>query len=413
MKYFKKKLFTFWLMLALILPMTTISPAVDTNAATNFQLNVIDVGQGNAVLIRNNGTNTLVDTGLEKAYSQLDSYLSKQGIKKIHNLVITHPDADHMGGADLVIDDYNVNKFYSCNYKATTNEYKEMMNALKRNGITPKYVTEGQKIGMGTEITATVLSPEKGVSYSDPNSASVVLRITKNKKKFLLMGDATAKIENRINSDYNVKTDMLLVSHHGSDSSNGVAFIKEASPKYAAISVGKDNSYGHPDGNVLRRLETYSDKVLRTDLNGNITFKIVDGVLKATTQKTGTNSNIKLNYSKINVKKGSTKQLKVLNTSKSVTWSSSNKSIATVSKGKVKGIKAGTCTIYAKVAGKKLSCKVTVTKNSTSGKIIGNKKSKIYHTRDCGSLPTTNAVRFKSVQAAKNAGYRLCKRCAK
>lgn len=188
-------------------------------------------------------------------------------------------------------------------------------------------------------------------------------------KKFLLPGDATSYVENELTDDYNMKVDVLLVSHHGSNSASGAKFLKECSPQYAVISVGKNNDYGHPSKQVLNRLENFSEHILRTDKNGDIRFttngsnlkvsysgKIIKGEGKA-----------KLNKTKVRIGQGDSYNLKVSGTSTKVKWSSSNRRIADVnSKGKVTSKKSGTVIIRAKVGAKVMSCKVTVYKRTIS-----------------------------------------------
>lgn len=498
--------------LAVLLAFPSVLQPVSVQAAQQIKVTAVDVGQGNAFLVEDNGENTLVDTGLEKEYENLQAFLEKENISKIDNLVITHPDADHMGGADLVIKDYDVQKFYTTDYTSTTKEYREMMQAAEEKGLTPQYVKEKDKLSLGSGITADVLSPESGTKADDSNASSVVLSLKYGKKRFLMMGDAPSKVENRINADYNIKTDVLFVSHHGSNSASGVLFLKEAAPEYAVISVGEDNSYGHPHKEVLNRLGLYAKHTLRTDNNGSITFTTDGSTLKATytgeaakaqkpdlnktslslqpgqnytlyvkgidsdavkwsssnknvtvnakgkltakktgsakiTAKVGNQSvtckvkvkKMTLNKYKLTLKKGKTYTLHC--SAQNVKWSSSSKSIATVSnKGKVKAKKAGTVTITAKAGSEKVKCKVTVTApapkpqpstpapqpttpapqptpapttpTATTGSIIGNVNSHKYHTHDCGHLPLEkNRVYFNNSAEAEAQGYTICGFC--
>ena len=334
-----------------------------------LQVSYIDVGQGSATLIQLGDTATLIDTGVEKQYNTVSAYLKKQKVKKISNLIITHPDSDHMGAADLIVDNYKIGKYYTTKYKSTTNESKELQKSLNKKNIKPNYVTEGKTINIGAGATCTVLSPQKSKTYNDSNSASVVLLVKYGNKKFLFLGDATSSIENRIKDDYNVDVDVLLVSHHGSNTASGVTFLKEASPEYAIISVGANNNYGHPDKNVMNRLKTYSDKMLRTDKNGTIQITSNGKNLKASYSGSieKGNKNAKLNKTNITLGQGDTYKLKVTGNSTGATWSTSDKSIATVDKnGKVTTKKAGKVAITAKCGSRKLTCNVNVKKRSLS-----------------------------------------------
>lgn len=247
--------------------MTTMTIPMEANAASKLIVHFIDVGQGDAILIQSGSNYSLIDTGEENKYSQLNTYLKKIKVKKITNLIVTHPDSDHMGGADLVIKDYGVKKIYMTKYTSNSSEYKEMIAAIKKYKVKRVDVKKGTKISLG-EVKANVLYAADKAENS--NDSSIVLKLVHGKKSFLFTGDISAKVEKQIAKDYNVNVDVLKVSHHGSSSSSAVSFIKEASPQYSVISVGKNNNYGHPDKNVANRVKKYSNAVLRTDQKGTI-----------------------------------------------------------------------------------------------------------------------------------------------
>ncbi|MDO5519891.1 MAG: ComEC/Rec2 family competence protein [bacterium] len=252
-------------MLSIMIMMAAV-PA-EVNAATNLTVHFIDVGQGDAILVQYGKNYSLIDTGVEKKYSQLNTYLKKINVKKITNLVVTHPDADHMGGADLVIKNYGVKNVYMTKYTSNTGEYKELIAAIKKYKVKRTNVSRGAKINLGG-IKAQVLSAD--AKASDSNDSSIVLKLVHGKKSFLFTGDISAKLEKQIASQYNVNVDVLKVSHHGSNYSSAVSFIKETSPEYSVLSVGKNNNYGHPDKNVNNRLKKYSKNIVRTDQKGTI-----------------------------------------------------------------------------------------------------------------------------------------------
>lgn len=270
------------LMTVMVIPMDGTA-----TAATKLMVHFIDVGQGDAILIQHGGTNSLIDTGVEKKYSQLSTYLKKINVKKINNLVITHPDADHMGGSDLVMRDYGVKKIYMTKYSSTTNEYKEMISAIKKYKVSRVNVKKGTKINLGG-VNATVLHALD--KASDSNDSSIVLKLLHGKKSFLFTGDISAKVENQIAAAYDVNVDVLKVSHHGSSYSSAISFIKETSPEYSILSVGANNNYGHPDKNVANRLKKYSKSVLRTDQKGTIVITSTGSKLSQKSVPTGKGS---------------------------------------------------------------------------------------------------------------------------
>jgi len=227
----------------------------------------IDVGQGDAILLQFKSANVLIDTGEESEYKQLHQYLDEKNVKKISILIVTHPDADHMGGADYVMRDFSVKKIYMTTYKSKTKEYKEMLGAIKKYKVERINVKEGSTIPIGS-LKSTVLSANAKADKS--NDSSIVLLLQHGDIKFLFTSDAPAKVENEIKEKYDIDVDVLKVAHHGSKSSSPIAYLKEVSPEYSIISVGEDNKYGHPVASVLKRLDKYGKQTLRTDLYGTI-----------------------------------------------------------------------------------------------------------------------------------------------
>lgn len=317
---------------------------------TGIQVHMLDVNQGDAILIQVNNQNILIDTGEEKYYPELKEQLKHFGVKKIDTLVLTHMDSDHMGGADKLLKDYTVGKLYIPKRTNTTNEYKELTKALKDKKIEPINPEEGDTLAFGYKASAKVLSVDAG---NDMNDSSIVLRLDYYKNSFLFTGDVSAEVENDILSEYDVDVDVLKVAHHGSDYSSPVLYISKVAPEYALISCGPDNQYGHPVSTVLKRLEKYSNQVYRTDKDGTIT---ITGDGKTLTSKT----------------------------EKLVEWEEKETKTTTEK----------------------------TTETTTTGNIIGNKNSKVYHKPTCKSLPKeSNRVYFESADSAKKSGYRACQNC--
>lgn len=325
-----------------------------TSASGTCTVHFINVGQGDATLIQVGDTYSLIDTGTEDHYDDLSAYLQKQKVTFINNMIVTHPDADHMGGAYKVIEDYDVENFYTTNTTNDSQAYQKMNRSLKQENLKKQIASAGDTIDFGTDSTGKVLGPI-GKS-TDTNESSLVIRLDYGKNSFLFTGDTTASMENKMNEKYDIDVDVLKASHHGSDTANGIMFIRDASPMYSIISVGKDNQYGHPDSNVLRRLEKYSTEgVLRTDEEGDIVI-------------------------------------------------SSNGEDLTVdtSDGIELRIKDRT----------PLKKSMKSSDTTETDKIIGNKNTKIYHKETESNLPDEkNREYFTSVEEAEQAGYRACERC--
>lgn len=249
--------------------------ASKTDALSTATFAYLDVGQGNAELIKAGKKTILIDTGKGSEYDELEYQLKKLKVSKINTLVISHPDADHMENADDIINDYGVKKVIMPKISATTQCYNRLLSAIKAKKVKTVHPEIGDTLKFAKECKAKVLSVD--ASSSDKNEASIVMRVTYGTKSFLYMGDATAKVESDIlDSGETVSSDVYLMSHHGSDTANGILFqrkVLSSGDKIAVISVGKDNPYGHPDNNVVNRANRFAKSVYRTDKKGAIIFK--------------------------------------------------------------------------------------------------------------------------------------------
>ncbi|MDP2951460.1 MAG: ComEC/Rec2 family competence protein, partial [bacterium] len=230
------------------------------------------IGQGDSIFIETPQKHQiLIDGGpskeliLEKLAQEMPFW-----DRTIDLVVLTHPDYDHRTGIESVLDNYNVGHFL------VTEVGQEKLKTLGRTEI-------GQVIGHNrTEIKAGrtdifVLSPEEGKVGQETNDSSLVIRLDFLNNSFLFTGDISSKIEKEIlNSGQILKADVLKVAHHGSKTSSSPDFLAQVNPSLAVISCGKDNPYNHPHPEVLRTLENFAIKVLRTDIQGDIAI-ISDG----------------------------------------------------------------------------------------------------------------------------------------
>ncbi|GMK47640.1 competence protein ComEC [Paenibacillus glycanilyticus] len=237
----------------------------------------LDVGQGDATYIKTpNGDDILIDGGNNNYGDDVVNDLKKLGVDDIEVMISTHPDADHVGGLDAVLTAFKVESVYAPKVSHTTQTFKDFLNAVKTEKLTIKEAKAGIKLPL-KGIDATFVGPTKAYAKSDLNDWSAVLRIVNGKNSFLFTGDAETKSEtDMIASKVTLKADVLKVGHHGSDTSSSAAFVKAVAPKYAVISVGAKNSYGHPTQTTLSTLKNAKATVYRTDKNGTITF-VSDG----------------------------------------------------------------------------------------------------------------------------------------
>ena len=247
-------------------------------AAGNAPLTVkmLDVGQGDSLLIRTAGQVVLVDTGDVPAREKLVAQLKKEGISTIDKLIITHPHADHMGGAQAVFDNFTVKQVYDSGQTTTTGTYKQYLNTIKQKKIPFALLAAGDKIELDQGIVLNVMAPEKPYisgSDSDLNNNSIVMKLVFRSFSMLFTGDAEKESEERILKRFGgeLKSTVLKSGHHGSSTASSAAFIKAVSPEAALISLGANNEYHHPHPSVLKRYEQQKIKVYRTDTDGTIT----------------------------------------------------------------------------------------------------------------------------------------------
>lgn len=239
-------------------------------AAGKLSVYFLNVGQGDATYIRTPaGDDILIDAGKNEAGDAVVNYLKQMGVDDLEVLISTHPDADHSGGLDTVLQEFVVESVYAPKVSHTTQTFKDFLLAVKNEGLAIKEAKAGVKLTI-SGVAAKFVGPVKTYG-EDLNNWSAVLHLTYGKNTFLFTGDAESKSEaDMIKAKQTLRADVLKVGHHGSKSSTGAAFLKAVAPKNAVISVGK-NSYGHPTDTVLDRLKNAKVTIHRTDKNGTVT----------------------------------------------------------------------------------------------------------------------------------------------
>jgi len=257
------------------------SVVFDLSQQKFLEVNFFDVGQGDAIFIETSQLQqVLIDGGpssviLEKLGKEMPFW-----DKNIDLIILTHPEADHLVGLLDVLKKYKVENILWTGIIRDTPEYEEWQKLIKKEGAKIFIVSKGQKIKMTNGISIDILFPfEKvdGKEFENSNDTSVVSRLVLGYNSFLFTGDISETAEKEIISKtIEIDSDVLKVAHHGSKYSSSEEFLREVSPEIAVISVGKDNSYGHPTTEVLENLNKYGIKVLRTDEAGDIKI-ISDG----------------------------------------------------------------------------------------------------------------------------------------
>ena len=239
-----------------------------SKAQGNLSVHYIDVGQADCILLMQGDNSMLIDGGNNDDGEAVVKYLQSQGISKVDYIIATHPHEDHIGGIDNVINSFEIGQVIMPKVSHNTKTYEDILKSIKNKGLTVTAAKAGQSYWLG-QAKVDIISPLKD-KYDDLNAYSVVARVVFGENSFLFTGDMITQNETALlKAGTDVSANVLKVAHHGSYTSNSQDFLKAVGAKYSVIQVGKDNDYGHPHTNILRRL-TASSEVYRTDRNGNI-----------------------------------------------------------------------------------------------------------------------------------------------
>ncbi|MFA6285711.1 MAG: ComEC/Rec2 family competence protein [Parcubacteria group bacterium] len=244
--------------------------------AKSLQVVFLDVGQGDSILIQKGMKQILIDGGSngKTELAELGKYLPYSD-DEIELVIATHPDRDHIGGLVDVARNFKIGKVIATAAEKDTAVFKEWKDIREYNRIETLGAIKGDEINFyGSKIR--IISPGSSVDAAagDANNKSVVTRFDFGDNSFLFTGDIEAPAEKEIlASGENVDVDFLKVAHHGSKYSSSEEFLDAASPETAVISVGADNSYGHPHEETLEKLRSRNINILRTDEKGDIKFE--------------------------------------------------------------------------------------------------------------------------------------------
>ena len=242
---------------------------------------VLNVGQGDAIYIESpTGTQILVDSGLPKKVLSRLSRVMPLFDRSIDGLLITNPDADHIGGFLDVLKVYKVGQVYEAGTWNESKIYESLKNKIQEKDIPVSLAKKGMRLDLGGGAVLDILFPDRDVSDWTTNDGSVVMRLTYGETSIMLTGDATSEterlvLESNILEDLDV--DILKVGHHGSRTSTSENFVQTLTPDYAIISSDGGKKYGHPHKETLETLNSFGVEILRTDILGSIIMKS-DGV---------------------------------------------------------------------------------------------------------------------------------------
>lgn len=239
---------------------------------------MIDVGQGLAVLLKlPGGEAVLYDAGPHATGPAVVRYLRDHGVRRLAAFVGSHPDADHIGGAAEVLRAVPTEAVYTPKMVHTTQTYLDFLQTLADLRLRPVDARAGVTIPVGGGAKAVFVGRVREYPSEDTNDASGVLRVSYGSVAVLLTGDAEEQAEaDMMAAGEPLRAQILVVGHHGSKYSSSAAFLAAVRPAYAAISVGRDNPYGHPTPEAVGRLRAGGAAILRTDLQGTL-VAVTDG----------------------------------------------------------------------------------------------------------------------------------------
>lgn len=252
------------------------SRGVAVPAATGeIIVSFIDVGQGDAVLLRSVDNAILIDAGDHRARNIVLDYLREAGVSRLCYVVATHPHADHIGGMVQVLRDLEIGRVLMPDVTNDTDTFEFFLEAIENNNI-PVTIPEPGDVFRAGIIVLTTKGPAPG-RHSNINNASLVMRMEHGATSFLFTGDAETAAENwMVANAPNLRSTVLDLGHHGSRTSNTEAFLDAVAPDIAVIQVGANNRFGHPSPEVIERLEARGVAIYRTDELGTIRM-ITDG----------------------------------------------------------------------------------------------------------------------------------------
>lgn len=251
------------------------APPPSNGLEDKLEVHFIDVGQADAILIRQGASAMVIDAGNNADASLVVQYIKNQGVSRLDYVIGTHPHEDHIGGLDAVIREFQIDKVIMPKAAANTKTFEDVLEAIRDKGLKVTAPVPGTQYRLGS-AGFTILAPNSA-SYEDTNNYSVVIRLTFGEKAFLMTGDAEAVSEGEMmDKGFKLQSDVLKAGHHGSTSSTTAAFLDAVDPQVAVISVGQDNSYGHPSPVILKRLQDRGIQIFRTDEDGTV-IAVCDG----------------------------------------------------------------------------------------------------------------------------------------
>jgi competence protein ComEC len=266
----------YFILLFLFIICLILAGIIFSSQKQELTVNFLDVGQGDAILISQGSKQILIDGGpngqilLEK----LGKYIPFWD-RNIEVVIATHPDQDHIDGLIDAMKTYNIGEVIDNSEDADSQVYKKYLEIINEKNIPRLKGKSGVNIKINDDAKLEILNPADTLDNNpkDTNADSIVSKLTYGENSFLFTGDFPIEKESElINKNFDLKSNVLKVAHHGSRYATSDEFLEKVAPKDAVISVGKNNRYGHPAQELLDRLNNKKINILRTDERGDIIY---------------------------------------------------------------------------------------------------------------------------------------------
>jgi len=245
-------------------------------SGSKLEVFFLDVGQGDAIFIKApGGRQMLIDGGSNPGVLRELGRIMPFYDRSIDIVLATHADQDHIGGLISVLERFDVDLFIRTNATSSSPVYFELERVLKEREIKTEIIITPETLVLGRKVEFNILFPNQNTAGWETNDSSIISKLVYGQTSFLLTGDAPLAIEKYLVGKYGsfLDSDVLKVGHHGSKNSSSELFVGTVSPTYSVISVGANNSYGHPTSEVIKILTGFSSRILKTSDKGTIRFE--------------------------------------------------------------------------------------------------------------------------------------------
>lgn len=236
---------------------------------SGLEIHYLDVGQGDSTLILCDGHAMLIDAGDNDKGTAVQSYLESQGVTTLDYVIGTHPDADHIGGLDVILYKFDCRMVMMPDFEKDTRTYDDVVQTMRQKRYKNTLPEVGTVYELGSAVF-TIVAPN-GEYGDNANDYSVGILLQHGENRFLFTGDAEEASEtDMLENGLDLEADVFKASHHGSRTANTEEFLQTVDPDYVVISCGQGNSYGHPHAEVINRLRAMGISVFRTDEQGTV-----------------------------------------------------------------------------------------------------------------------------------------------